>query len=553
MLCQIITMQYSKLADLYEQLESTAKKLEKRDMLAEFYKKSDSIDKVVMMSTGSVFPAGSYDLGLARELMKKIIAKSSGSSLDSVNKTFKETGDLGLTAEKLMQKKKQSFLASHALTVDKVFDNLKELPNLTGKGSQERKVDLVVELLSHASPKEARYIVRTIIGGMRIGVAEGIIREAIALAFDKEPQQIEHAFNVVGDFGIVAEMAKKNNLKAEVQLFHPIRVMLADAGPELKEAIEKFEETAIEYKYDGFRIQAHKDGNKVKIFSRRLDEVTNQFPDIEKMIKEQVYAKQCIIEGEVVAVDNKGNPQPFQSLSRRIKRKHDIEKMVKDIPVQVNLFDVIYLNGKSLMNEPFKERWKILQKIIKQVKSLRLADHIETKDIEQAEKFYQSSLKAGQEGVIIKNLHAHYQPGKRVGYWLKIKPIMEPLDLVVVGAEWGEGKRAKWLSSMVLAARNKEELLETGRMASGFTEDQLEELTKKLKPLIIEEQDKIAKIKPQVVIEIGYEEIQKSQKYPSGYALRFPRLLKIRDDKLPKDANTVRDIEKLFTMQKKRK
>ncbi len=546
-------MHYSKLADLYEKLEGTAKKLEKRDILAEFYKHSDNLSSVVMMSTGSVFPAGSLDLGIAREMMKRIIAKSSGSSLEAVNKVFKETGDLGLTAEKLVQKKKQSSLASHVLTVDKVFSNLRELPNLVGKGSQERKIDLVVELLSHASPKEARYIVRTVIGDMRIGVAEGIVREAIASAFDKEPQEIEHAFNVVGDFGIVAEMAKQNKLKAEVQLFHPVRVMLAEPASGLKEAVEKFEELAIQYKYDGFRIAGHKDGSKVKIFSRRLDEVTNQFPDIAKWVREQIDAKQCIVEGEVVAVDSKGNPQPFQSLSRRIQRKYDIEKMVKDIPIEVNLFDIIYLNGKSLMDKPFKERWQELKKIIKPVKNFHLADHIETKNLEQAEKFYQSSLKAGQEGVIVKNLSAHYQPGKRVGGWLKVKPIMEPLDLVVVGAEWGEGKRSKWLSSMILAANSKNGLEETGRMASGFTEDQLEELTKKLKPLIIEEENKIARIKPQVVIEIGYEEIQKSPKYPSGYALRFPRLLRIRDDKSPKDANTVSDIEKLFTMQKKRK
>ncbi|MBI4162914.1 MAG: ATP-dependent DNA ligase [Candidatus Aenigmarchaeota archaeon] len=547
-------MQYSKLADLYEKLESTAKKLEKRDVLAEFYKKSDSsIGKVVMMSTGSVFPAGSLDLGLARGLMKKIIAKSSGSSLDAVNKTFKETGDLGLTAEHLMQKKKQVSLGSHVLTVEKVFSNLKELPNLTGKGSQERKVDLVVELLSHASPKEARYIVRTVIGGMRIGVAEGIVRDAIALAFEKEPKEVEHAFNVLGDFGLVAEMAQKGDLKADAKLFQPIRVMLAESAADLKEAMEAFKEPLVQTKYDGFRVQCHKDGNKVRVFSRRLDEVTHQFPDIEQMVKANVNAKQCIIEGEVIAVDSKGNPQPFQSLSRRIQRKHDIDKMVRDIQVQVNLFDVIYLNGKSLMNNPLKERWQELKKIIKENKSFCFADTIETNDYEKAEKFYQNSLKMGQEGVMVKNLSASYQPGKRVGFWLKIKPIMEPLDLVVVGAEWGEGKRAKWLSSMILAARSGSELLETGRMASGFTEDQLEQLTKKLKPLIIEEKEKIARIRPEIVIEIGYEEIQRSPKYPSGFALRFPRLLRLRDDKSPKDANTVKDIEKLFAMQKKRK
>ena len=546
-------MNYSKLADLYERLESTTKKLEKRDILADFYKNSDDLDKVVLMSTGVVFPQGSEDLGLANEMAKRIVAKAAGCSSEIVEKKFKETGDIGITAEKLIEKKKQISLRSKALTVKKVFENLKQLPYIDGPGSQNRKINLVVELLAQANPKEARYILRTVLGDMRIGVAHGIVREAIAKAFNKEPKQVEHAFNVLGNFGVVAQMAKQGDLKADVQLFYPVRVMLADSGLTLKEATEKFEEPAIEYKYDGFRVAIHKDGSKVKIFSRRLDEVTNQFPDIVKWVKECMNAKQCIVEGEAVAVDKDGNPQPFQTLSRRIQRKYDIEKMVKEIPVEVNLFDLIYLNGDSLMNHPLKERWASLQKIVKINKNFHFADHIETKNMKEVETFYKASLKAGQEGVIIKNLSAHYQPGKRVGYWLKVKPIMEPLDLVVVGAEWGEGKRAEWLGSLILGAKQGNNFVETGRMASGLTEEQMEDLTKRLKKIIISEEGKVIKVKPQVVVEIGYEEIQKSPKYDSGYALRFPRLLRIREDKLPSDANTVKEIEKLFFMQKKRK
>lgn len=557
-------MRYSLLADLYERLESTAKKLEKRDILAEFYKKAASeptpvLEKVVLMSTGAVFQQGGEDLGVAKEMVKRIIAKAFGASPDAVEKMFKKTGDLGLTAEKLAENKKQTALRQQALTVDKIFDNLQQLPFIGGTGSQERKVNLVVEILSQASPKEARYVVRTVIGDMRIGVAEGVVREAIAMAFNKEPKHVEHAFNVLGNFGVVAEMARKGDLDAEVQVFRPVRVMLADSSPGLEEALETFEETAVEFKYDGFRVAIHKDGGKVKIFSRRLDDVTNQFPDIAKWVKECVNTEKCIMEGEAVAVDAKGNPQPFQFLSRRIQRKHDIEKMVKEIPVQVNLFDIIYLNGKTLMNHLLKERWQALQKIIKPTKNFHFADHIETKNLKEAEAFYKSSLKAGQEGVIVKNLAAAYQPGKRVGYWLKVKPIMEPLDLVVVGAEWGEGKRSQWFGSIVLGAKQDKKddaggvFVETGRMASGLTEEQMEVLTKQLKKIIVSEEGKIVKVKPEVVMEIGYEEIQKSPKYASGYALRFPRLLRLRTDKSPSDANTVKDIEKLFFMQKKRK
>lgn len=548
-------MQYSELAELYERLESTAKKLEKRDILAEFYKKcDDDLYSVVLMSMGEVFPSGDQDLGVAGGLMQRIIAKACGVSEDELVKKFKDTGDLGLTAEHFIMKKRQATLSRKELTVQKVFDNLRRLPGISGAGSVERKISLVSELLVSAGPKEARYIVRTILGDMRIGVAAGIVRDAIALAFEKDKKEVESAYDVTGDYGSVAQMAKKGKFTAELRLFSPVRVMLADHVKDLKEAMEKFEQSATEWKYDGFRIQCHKDGDKIKIFSRRLDDVTHQFPDIVFMVKENVNAKRCIIEGEAVAIDSKGNPLPFQSLSRRIQRKYDIERMVKEIPVQVNMFDMIYYNDESWMEKPLKERWHKLKKIVKETKDFRLADHIETKDLEKASAFYKKALAAGQEGVIVKNLDARYQPGKRVGYWLKVKDILEPLDLVVTGAEWGEGKRAKWLGSLILSARKGDEFVETGRMASGLTEQQMEDLTKEIEPLIISEEGKTVRIKPKIVLEIGYEEIQRSPKYPSGYALRFPRLLRIRTgDKRPEDVNTVKDIDKLFGMQRGRK
>ncbi len=544
-------MRYSELAGLYEKLESTPKKLEKRDILAEFYRKcGDDLYSVVLLSMGEVFPSSEQELGIARGLMQRIIAKSCGISEHDLAKKFKETGDLGLTAEHFIMAKKQSSLGRKELTVGKVFDSLRRLPDIDGAGSQERKISLVSELLVFAGPNEAKYIVRTILGDMRIGVAAGIVRDAIAAAFGKDKKEVESAYDVTGDYGSVAQMAKRGTFTAELEIFRPVRVMLADHAKDLKEAMESFEEPAVEWKYDGFRIAVHKDGSKIKIFSRRLDDVTRQFPDIVSMVKENVNAKKCVIEGEAVAVDTKGNPLPFQSLSRRIQRKHEIEKMVKSIPVQVNMFDVIYYNG-SWMEKPLKERWQKLKEITKETKSFRLADHIETKDHGKADAFYRKALAAGQEGVIVKNLRAKYQPGKRVGYWLKVKEIMEPLDLVVTGAEWGEGKRARWMGSLILAARQGDEFVETGRMASGLTEAQMDDLTKELKPLILGEDGKVVKLKPKIVVEVGYEEIQKSPKYPSGYALRFPKLLRLRPDKSPNDANTIKDVEKIYMQQKR--
>jgi DNA ligase 1 len=544
-------MKYIELVLLFEKLESTSKKLVKRDMLAEFFKKSEDLDKVVLMSTGIV--SSTEELGLAQGLIQRIIIKSYGISDKDLTKKFKETGDLGKTAEFFALNKRQKTLMPKELTVEKVFNNISGLSGITGEKSQDRKQQLIIELLSQAKPLEARYIIRTVLGDMRTGVAAGIVRDAIARAFEKDPKEIEKINDIVGDFGKVAVMAKDGNLQAELSVGKPVRVMLADRAKDLQEAMSKFENPAIEVKYDGFRIQAHKSDKMVQIFSRRMENVTSQFPDIVSMVRDLVSAKDCIIEGEAIAIKD-GVPQPFQMLSRRIQRKYEIEKMVKEIPVQVNLFDLIYLGKKSYMNEPLKKRWTELSKIVKETKFFCLADHLETNDFKKAQKFYKASLAAGQEGAIIKNLDAIYQPGKRTGFWLKVKEILEPLDLVVTGAEWGEGKRANWLGSLILSARDGNEFKETGRMASGLTEEQMESLTKILKKLVISEEGKIVKLKPEVVVEVGYEEIQKSPKYPSGYALRFPRLLRIRiDEKNAKDANTVKDIEKFFRMQRKEK
>ncbi len=544
-------MKYIDLVDIYQKLEATSKKLEKRDILAEFYKKcGKDLYKATLLSMGTVV-TGEQDLGVAKELLKKIILKAYGINEKDFAKKFKDTGDLGLSAEHFSKNKKQQSFLKKELSIDHVFDNVHKLTEITGTGSQDRKISLIVELLSHANPMEARYIVRTIIGDMRIGVSHGIVRDSIAKGFDKEVGEVEKAWNVSGDFGKIAEMARKGELKSDVELFSPVRVMLADRAKNLKEALEAFENPAIQTKYDGLRIQLHKDGNKVKLFSRRLDEITNQFPEITKWANEYIDSKSCIIEAEVLAIDDKGKPRPFQFLSRRIQRKYDIDKIAKEIPVQANFFDLLFVNGESWIDKPFRERWGKLKTIIDVKKGkFLLAGHLETKDYKEAEKFYKEALAFGEEGVIIKNFDARYQSGRRVGYWLKVKEILEPLDLVVVGGEWGEGKRANWIGSLILAARKGDEYVETGRLGSGLTEEQMEELTKTIKPLIIKEEGNIIQIKPKVVIEVGYEEIQQSPKYPSGFALRFPRLLRLRtDEKKPEDANSVKDIERLFYKQ----
>lgn len=550
-------MLYKTLADCYEKLESTSKKTEKADILAGLYLSSQGkmLPKVVLLSMGSVYIQGELDLGVASELVKKVMAKTFGVSQNDVEKKFRETGDLGLAAEFFIKHKRQSTLGNRQLTVETVFENLRKLPEVSGKGSQERKISLISELLSQASGKEARYIVRTVLGEMRTGAATGIVRDAISKAFSKDRGEVEHVYDIVGDYGKVAEMARDGKLKADIEVGSPIRVMLADRAGSLEEAVGAFESPAIEMKLDGFRAQIHKSGNRVRIFSRRMDDVTRQFPEVAELARKCIRPENAIIEGEIMAVSKDGRPMPFQMLSRRIQRKYDIERMVKEIPVRTDLFDIIYINGKSLMDVPLKKRWEMLGEALSQAKGkFSLVGHIETKDIKKAEDFYRRCLSLGEEGVIVKNLDAHYQPGRRVGFWLKVKPIMEPLDLVITGATWGEGKRAEWLGSLVLSARDsKGMLVPTAMLGSGLTDEQLEYLTKKLKKLITEENGRDVRIKPCIVLEVAYEEIQKSPKYESGYALRFPRLLRLREgEKKPEDADTTETISKMFSHQRRR-
>lgn len=555
-------MRYSILADIYEELEKESGKLKKTDILSKLLSKipSEILSQVVILASGKVFPAYSeLETGVATKIMIRAITKATGISSNEIMRKFKEFGDLGLVAEECIKHRKQRVFFKKSLTVELAFKNMQKLAVLTGAGSQEKKLNLIAELLVSAEPKEARYIVRTILETLRIGVAEGIIRNAIAKTFDIDAETVENAWFLNSDYGEIAKIAKergKRGLKTvKIELGKPIVIMLGEKAPSLKEALEKYENSILEYKYDGMRTQIHKKKDKIWIFTRRLENVTDQFPDLVNFAKEGIKVNECIIEGEVIGIDPKmSKPIPFQELSRRIQRKYDIGIMIKKIPVRIYLFDIVYLNEKSLFNEPYSKRRKILKKSIKVIpKKIEMSKSLVTKDLKKAQKFYKESLKEKQEGLMVKNLDARYQPGRRVGYWLKVKPIMETLELVIVGAEWGKGKRFHWLSSFTIACRDPDtgEYLPCGKLGTGLTDEQFEEFTKKLKGLILEEKGIEVKIKPEVVIEVAYEEIQKSPTYESGYALRFPRLQRVREDRKPENCDTIDRVTKLFKSQGK--
>ncbi len=556
-------MKYSILTDTYEKLEKESGKLKKTEILSQLLKKTstDQLPKVVLLASGKIFPTQSEEkTGIADKIIIKTLVRTTGITEKDIIKKFRELGDLGIVTEECIKSKKQVSLFKKELTIDLVFNNLQQLSKLGGKGSQERKMDLISQLLSSSKPLEAKYIVRTALETLRIGVAEGIIRDSIAQAFDVDKKTVENAWFLNPDYGEIAKIAKekgKSGLKkVSLTMGKPYIIMLGEKSPSLEEALNKYEEVMLEYKYDGIRTQIHKKGDDIKLFTRRLEDITNQFPDLVELVRKGIKCKDCIIEGETIGIDSENNqPIPFQQLSRRIKRKYDIKEMVKKIPVRIYLFDIVYVDGKNLVNESYKTRRKELEKIIKPIKNkFELSHALITKNLKEAEKFYKESLKEKQEGLMVKNLQAKYQPGRRVGQWLKVKPILEPLDLAIIGAEHGTGKRLKWFGSFTLGCLkdpHSNQYLPCGKLGTGLTDEEFEELTKRLKPLIIQEEGREVKLRPEVIIEVAYEEIQKSPKYESGYALRFPRLIGFKNDRnLP---NELEKLERLFNQQFKSK
>lgn len=565
-------MKYATLADVYEKLESISGKLEKTHIISKLLTETSEelLPKVVLLIDGRVFPSWSEEeLGVANQIMIRAIAKSYGIRLDDVVKNFKKSGDLGKAAEELAAKRKQVILGKKELTIEKVFENLQLIARQGGGGSQERKLNLITELLAHSSHKEAKYIVRTVLSELRIGVAEGILRDAIAEAFKVSPEDVENAWFLNPDYGEIAEIAKEKGkaglVNVKIELGKPIMVLLAEKAPSLEDAINSFDKVALEYKYDGARFVVQKKEDKIWIFTRRLENVTKAFPDVVELCKKQILAKNCIVDGEAVAMSSKTKrPMPFQTLSQRIKRKYDIQESIKEVPIQLNLFDIVYLNGETLFDRSLEKRRKALSEIVKEIPGkIQLAKQLTTKDLKKADDFYKEALSAGHEGVIVKNLEAKYQPGRRVaGGWLKVKPVMESLDLVITGATWGTGKRTGWLGSLILSCRDPDtgKFLECGMLGTGIKEKKtnpedftLLEMTKLVKPYIDFEKGNEVKIKPKVVVEVAYEEIQKSPTYSSGWALRFPRFLRVRWDKSAEEADDLERINKLYKMQKGKK
>ncbi|MCP8306763.1 MAG: ATP-dependent DNA ligase [archaeon] len=550
---------FKSLAELCERLEATKKRLLMISLVADFLKdlEVEEVEAAVSMILGRPFPKWSHQkLDVNWATLREIIKRITKANWKVFMEVFRKTGDIGSATKILFESSKvgkQSTLFERRMTIIEVRHSLETIAKTTGPGSRDKKGRLIEALLSLTSPLEAKYLVKIFMGEMRTGFYEGLMEQAVSKAFQIPLEIVQKASMAIGDIGVVSVIAKtqgKEGLsKIGFRVFRPVRLMLAQMANDIAEALrEHGGRTAFEYKLDGARVQIHKYGDEVKIFSRRLTDVTESLPEIVEMVQKDVKAKEVIFEGEVIAVNSLGHPVPFQHLMRRFKRVHKIEDMIEKIPVKLYVFDILYLNGESLISVPYSQRRQILDENFGEIP---LTDQIVSNNLEEAEQFLKKAIDSGHEGLVAKRLDSEYIPGIREKLWLKIKPVLEPLDLVIVTAEYGYGRRHEWLSDYYLAARDAEtdEFLTVGKTFKGLTDSEIIEMTRRLRGLTIKEEHRKVIVIPKIVVQVSYNEIQKSPKYECGMALRFARIDFIREDKTPEEADTIQKVREIYEKQ----
>lgn len=531
-----------------ERLEATAGRLDMIDIISKELPglSDEELPVFVRFVMGRIFADwSSKKLGIGPNLLYEATGAVAGVPKEQVVEKINRTGDVGRAVEELLQVKSQTTFFHEDLDLVSVYQALTGIAEQEGKKSQREKLLAVRRLLGNARPIEGRYLARIMLEELRIGVGEGSVREAVAKAFGVDAALVEHAMQALNDLGEVARLAKTGPQAlsdVRITLFHPVRMMLAQQG-NIGDMIKEHGQIAAEFKYDGSRFQFHKKGNWARLYSRRLEDVTGALPDvIEQLLGATDH--DVILDGEVIAIKD-GKPMPFQSVLRRFRRRHDVAGAQEAIEMVPNVFDILYLDGETLIDLPLAKRHKRLEGAVK----LYLAPQVVSDDQGVITKTYEDALAAGHEGIMIKVLSSPYTPGQRGKNWIKIKPEVDTLDLAVIGAEWGEGKRAHLFGSFLLACQDAGKLVPLSRVATGFSDEQLAEVYDLLKDTVIKKSGKEVTFEPSLVFEVGYSELQASQNYEGGFALRFPRFVRIRDDKGIPDIETIESIRARYRRQ----
>ena len=580
-------MEFSIIAELFEKMENTSKRIELTNILVELLKKTPKkiIPNVVYLLQGIIRPNfEGVELGVAEKLAIRAISKSSGLPIKKIEDDYRNCGNLGLTASNILKLKTQTTFTAEKITVERVYETLFKIANLEGKGSQDLKMKYISSLLNDATPLEAKFVLNILLGTLRLGIAENTVMDALAIGFTGKKEyrkQIEDAYNVSSDLGKVSEVIASEGLdgikKFQISLFSPVRPMLADRIKSEKEAAEKMPvEFAAEYKLDGERVQIHKQADKIILFSRSLENITKYYPDIVENIGNSLDVNEGIFEAEIVAInENTGEFLPFQELMHR-RRKHKLKEAVLQYPITVNFFDVLYFDKKNCLDLKYSERRKILESSVNVNNFAKLVPMAIVKNENQIEDFLENSINSGCEGLMLKILDAGYRAGIRGGNWLKLKreyrnELGDSLDLVVIGAYFGKGRRTGKYGTLLLATYNpeKDNFPSICKVGTGFTDESLDQLYQilsnkvilKKNPRVESEMEADVWFEPELVLEIVASEITLSPIHKTaldtirkgtGLALRFPKFTgKIRIEKGSEDASTDEEVYSLYSGQTK--
>jgi DNA ligase-1 len=543
-------MLFSEFAQVCEELEHLSGRLDMIEVISRALPDlaPDELPVFVRFVMGRIFPDWSAQkLGIGPNLLYEAVRQAAGVKLETVITRINQQGDVGRAVEDILAKKAQVSWSHQDLELVYVYNKLTGISSRGGVTSQKEKIRIAMLLLGDASPLEGRYLARIMLEELRIGVGEGTVREAIAKAFMVDSALVEHAMQAINDLGEVARLAKKGpTALSDVHItpFHPVKMMLAQQGT-IAGMIEDHGEIAAEYKYDGSRFQFHKEGAKAMMYSRRLEDVSEALPDVIDLLSKAT-SHDVILDGEVIAIKD-DRPMPFQSVLRRFRRRHDIAEAQEAIRMVPNVFDILYLDGETLIDLPFFERRKKLETVVGKF----VAPQVVSTDPQTIEQTYHDALAAGHEGIMLKVPASPYTPGQRGKNWIKIKPEVDTLDLAVIGAEWGEGKRAHVFGSFLVACQDQGKLIPLSRVATGFSDEQLTEVYDLLKDAVISRTGKEVRFEPELVFEVGYAELQVSPTYDAGFALRFPRFIRIRDDKDTTEIETLESIRGRYQRQAK--
>jgi len=578
-------MEFSIIAKTLENMEGTTKRLELTDFLVGLFKETpqDLLPKIVYLIQSKIRPDfEGIELGMAEKLAIRSLSKSSGTPVKKIQEIYQDDGDLGHSAEKILQLKKQTTFVNEPITLERVYDTFFKIAKTEGKGSQDMKIKYISSLLNDAMPIDGKFILKILLGTLRLGVADNTIIDALTIAFtgSKEKRhQVEDAYNVSSDLGKVAQVISEEGIngveKFQISIFNPVRPMLADRVKSESEALEKMgKKFAAEYKLDGERVQVHLKNKQVILFSRRLENITKFYPDIVENISKSLKTREAILEAEAVAVnENTGEFLPFQELMHR-RRKYNLERAVSEIPITLNFFDVLYFDGKNCLGLSYEERRKNLEEIVIEDKFAKLVPMVTVTADSEIEDFLENSINSGCEGLMLKSLEGQYRAGMRGSNWLKLKreyrnELGDSLDLVVIGAFFGRGRRTGRYGTLLVATYNDENdtFSSICKVGTGFTDENLDQLyqilsnkvTLKKNQKINSEMESDVWFDPELVIEVVASEITLSPIHKtatniirkgSGLALRFPKFTgKIRLEKSAEDASTDREIVALYQGQ----